>query len=313
MNTRYVCLAIAVCLLAAPARAQETAGVRARGMGGAFTAVADDASATWWNPAGLASGPYFNAVLEFDRTDGPREPPVGPAPPAGRVVAAAFTIPSLGVNYYHFRISEMRGKRATASGGPSRQDPGRAGEAVFAGDELGVTVGQSIGDHLVIATTLKLLRGGPDAGDASTSGTLDVGAIATIGVARVGLAVRDMTEPTPGGQFTIARQVRAGAAVVLGARGPINGITLAADADLAVRELVGGDEREVSAGAEIWLARRRLGLRGGVGGETIGTARASASAGASVAIRSGTYVDVSLTRGDAAVRRGWAAGLRVTF
>src|SRR5213593_698647 len=51
---------------ARPAEAQsaEAIGVRAQGMGGAFTAVADDATATWWNPAGLAAGAYFNLILE---------------------------------------------------------------------------------------------------------------------------------------------------------------------------------------------------------------------------------------------------------
>lgn len=33
-------------------------GARALGMGGAFTAVADDASAPWWNPAGMVYLPY---------------------------------------------------------------------------------------------------------------------------------------------------------------------------------------------------------------------------------------------------------------
>jgi len=31
-------------------------GTRADGMGGAFVAVADDASAGYWNPAGIATG-----------------------------------------------------------------------------------------------------------------------------------------------------------------------------------------------------------------------------------------------------------------
>ena len=52
-----LCLAL-VALLPPAARAQSDApvGVRAAGMGGAFVAVADDASAVYWNPAGLASG-----------------------------------------------------------------------------------------------------------------------------------------------------------------------------------------------------------------------------------------------------------------
>ena len=34
------------------------------GMGGAFVAVADDGSAIYWNPAGLATGPYFELRFE---------------------------------------------------------------------------------------------------------------------------------------------------------------------------------------------------------------------------------------------------------
>ena len=44
-------------------------GVRAAGMGGAFTAVADDASASYWNPAGLASGNLFSLVIDRSAGD----------------------------------------------------------------------------------------------------------------------------------------------------------------------------------------------------------------------------------------------------
>jgi len=37
-------------------------GARAAGMGGAFTAVADDATAIWWNPAGMVYLPYHEVL-----------------------------------------------------------------------------------------------------------------------------------------------------------------------------------------------------------------------------------------------------------
>ncbi len=52
-----------------PACAQvvESVGSRALGMGGAFVAVASDSSAVWWNPAGLAAGPFFDMALSQGR------------------------------------------------------------------------------------------------------------------------------------------------------------------------------------------------------------------------------------------------------
>lgn len=47
-------------LLALPSSAELGIGTRALGMGGAFTAIADDSSATYWNPAGLIKVKRFN-------------------------------------------------------------------------------------------------------------------------------------------------------------------------------------------------------------------------------------------------------------
>jgi len=62
-------------LVPAPAGAQvpvETSGgTRALGMGGAFSAVADDATAAWWNPAGLSSllaDGVIGRCVVFERT-----------------------------------------------------------------------------------------------------------------------------------------------------------------------------------------------------------------------------------------------------
>src|SRR3954454_7503401 len=56
---------------AAFAQSEPPVGVRATGMGGAFVAVADDASAVFWNPAGLASGSYFSVALDANRLETP--------------------------------------------------------------------------------------------------------------------------------------------------------------------------------------------------------------------------------------------------
>src|ERR1051325_8568908 len=108
MRTRLVPFAfLLMTLLPRPARAQmfETFGIRAQGMGGAFVALADDATATWWNPAGLATGKLFSLTIDYDWVDDPAEPaPFGPARrDAATGFAAAF--PSLAVSYYRFRIS----------------------------------------------------------------------------------------------------------------------------------------------------------------------------------------------------------------
>src|SRR6187455_2389240 len=47
----------------ASAQTIEEVGARAQGMGGAFVAVANDSTATWWNPAGLAGGPFLDLAL----------------------------------------------------------------------------------------------------------------------------------------------------------------------------------------------------------------------------------------------------------
>jgi hypothetical protein len=63
------CLALSI---AAPARADKYAaeflkipvGARAVGMGGAFSAMADDATAPFWNPSGMVFLPYKEAFLQ---------------------------------------------------------------------------------------------------------------------------------------------------------------------------------------------------------------------------------------------------------
>src|SRR5256712_9705725 len=99
------------------ARAQTTdaVGVRAQGMAGAFTAVADDATATYWNPAGLAGGALANGLLEYANPDRDFNETV-------RGVAAAY--PALGIAYYRLPVSQIRVTTSTAGTPAGRQDEG---------------------------------------------------------------------------------------------------------------------------------------------------------------------------------------------
>jgi hypothetical protein len=270
-------------------------GLRAQGMGGAFVAVADDATATWWNPAGLATGAYFNAVLEYDRT---RDPPE-----TGGGIAVAF--PALGLSYYRLPISEMRVVTSTDQTPGSRQD-------VRGLSQYGATAGQSLGKHLVVASTIKLVRAG------ETRGDLDLGAMASLGVVRLGLVVRNVRQPTfsadsGGTTLELPRQARAGAALVARGNGPVNGLALAVDADLTTLPTSRGDQRRVAAGLEVWAFRRSLGVRTGLSANAIGDSDTSISGGISLAVRSGTYVEAHATGGSEATRRRWGLGVRVTF
>src|SRR5438046_1982730 len=142
-------MAALLCLTSVSVSAQpfEAVGIRAQGMGGAFVAVADDATASWWNPAGVATGAYFSSVLEFDRLrqpDSDRDASGQPQPAwrgEVRTIAAAF--PALALSYYRLRISEVRGPGSTAVPSAGREDQG-AGEVhlrSLALSQFGATAG----------------------------------------------------------------------------------------------------------------------------------------------------------------------------
>jgi hypothetical protein len=280
------------------AQTPESIGIRAQGMAGAFTAVADDATAAWWNPAGLAGGSYFSAILEYGH---PKNPP------DTNVKGVSIGFPALGLGYYRLPISQMRPATSTGQGTANRQDQGTL-------SELGVTVGQSLGNHFVVGTTLKAMNAG------ETHAGLDVGTMVTFGLARVGLAVRNVTEATFGtgpDALVLKRQARAGFALSTGSRGVIGTGSVAVDADLTKIATAFGDQRRIAAGAEVWTSRKVLGLRGGVSRNTAGSEQTALSGGASVAFRQGKYlnsfVDGQFTGGSDKSRQGWGLALRLTF
>jgi hypothetical protein len=285
------------CAGGASAQTSELIGTRAQGMAGAFTAVADDATAAWWNPAGLATGAFFSAIIEYDH---PRVLPDKPT----RGVSLGF--PALGLSYYRLPLSQIRPQPgSTAEASDSRQD-----ERVLS--VYGLSVGQSIGRNLVIGSTLKL------ASADGTQGGLDIGAMASFGRTRVGLMVRNARElhfdEDTAAPWTLKRQARAGAAYTTGSRGVIGSATLAFDADLTTLPTPAGDVRRLAVGGEAWTSTRLLGLRGGISTSTLGERQTSVSGGVSVSVRSRTFVDAQLSTGESGSdHMGWGVALRVTF
>jgi hypothetical protein len=178
-----VFLALAV----APAFAQgdPPVGVRAAGMGGAFTAVADDATAAIWNPAGLASGSYLSVALDGSRFVGQS------------TVFAGFGSPPVALTYLHSATAEVSN-----------------GRNMLVTDNFGVSLVQSLGDTGIAAgTTLKLVH--------STQGNAfdaDAGVMVSGGLGQLGLAVRNIAEP-----FHLDRKVRAGASLHVNDRTTVSG------------------------------------------------------------------------------------------
>ena len=277
---------------AAHAQAYENVGIRAQGMAGAFVAVADDATSTWWNPAGLATGAYLSGIVEIDRGGDSR-----------RSSGVAISFPALGLSYYRLRLNQVQAPdstASTASASGDRQDPRTAGPGFsrLDLDQFGASVGQSIGDHFVVASTLKLVNA-----RSITRGDVDVGAMAAFGFARVGVSMRNLTRLEFGGgidRVRLDRQARAGFALTAPARGGIDQLTLALDADITNSPTISGTAHRFAAGAEAWVLGRRIGMRGGAGG-------GSGAAGASVALATRLYVDAAIGH------QGWGLDLRVTF
>ena len=268
------------------AQPEPPVGVRAAGMAGAFTAVADDASAVVWNPAGLASGSFFSLVLDHNSVD------------QGSGTLLALGTPPLGLSYYRTSLE-------------AGSDPRRS----LTLHHAGVTVLQSLTERFVVGGTLKLVHGDVSTGGASISTNrfdTDLGFVAKGSLGRIGLSVRNLTAPefdTPeGGTARLDRRVRAGVAVNISARSLV-----AADFDLTTADTPRGEWREAAIGGEanpvklVWV-------RGGVRWNTAdGPSAPVGSVGASVAVYGSTLADVQVSFGSEDGNRGWGAGLRFVF
>jgi len=309
----------------AGAQTIETVGERAMGMGGAFVAVADDSSATWWNPAALAAGPFLGVAAGWSRTEF-RE--TGEARGRTTPVAVSISTPPVGVSYYRFRITDIQ--PSEPKGGPTVTPPaGREDGRVGVGRSLrlhdvGVTLLSSIFPGVHVGTTLKFLHGSVEhtSGDLASASEsqfdADLGVLAVAGPWRIGGVVRNLRAAEFGGTngdgIRLPRQGRIGVAFDSAARRGSNAAwTASADVDVASYATVTGDRRVIAAGAERWLFGKRIGVRGGGRFNQVGHKERSATGGVSAAIRSGMFIEAHAVAGGSDDERGWGVGGRVSF
>ncbi len=222
-----IALSLGFLLLPVPATGQifEAVGTRALGFAGAFVAVADDATAAYWNPAGLASGAFMDARLDQTWGDGLAGSSrfAQGTGPAGRLRATylGFGLPPFGISYLRTRTVAAAGRPGPAVGSPGNRQEDRSGTTDLvsvSAQHVGVTLVQSVGEGLVVGSTLRLVRGASAGGTADSSSPkasqldaarglsgpadtrfdLDVGALATLGSLRLGIAARNVRDPAFG-------------------------------------------------------------------------------------------------------------------
>ena len=300
---------VIVLAIASPVSAQtfETTGARALGMGGAFVAVADDASAVWWNPAGLATGPFFSLAIEHSRFEQRRPFGFGEAP----VERSSFFI---GVASLPLGLSYVKtGERFMVSG-PADEPIARE----LRTHQIGATVLQSLSDAIVVGATLKYVHGivasapvgAPLEGKGGHAFDADLSVMATSGPVKAGLTVRNIFSPEfeaeDGSTQELPLLARAGVSYLA-----TPALTFAADVDLKAAQSGADRRRMVAFGGEYRLSRASV--RAGARFDTIGSINALATVGGSYAVRNGIWVDVWAATGKRDADRGWGLAGRFTY
>lgn len=289
-------------------------------MAGAFVAVADDASAVHWNPAGLPVGRLVGLTIGWDGFQF-RNPDLPPTPGAERETGGLISLGTwpLGVSYGRFQsatlVSDVDGT-LTAQGLRTHQ--------------FGVTLVQSIGDYIVVGSTLKYIRGtatsepvaagssGAALGDvlnldADSQGAfdLDLGVLADLGTFRAGFTLKNVLEPSfakpAGTAIHLPRRARLGLAWL-----PTDGLTLAIDVDLDTADPSVGLREMVALGGETRLGSRVL-LRGGVRWLRDSGTRPIGAFGGSLQLHQRLWLDGQVAYGRADEDRGFGIAIRAGY
>ncbi len=262
-RVRQALLLIAVLLFATDAATQSRVihmGARAASMGGAFTGVADDSTAFYWNPAGIAFGPFLSAGIYHGREESERSGSLFEDRANGLSLEYTF----MGVAFTQFRQSVGDGDDQR---GPRDLD-------TF---DVAVSVLQSLPiDNLVVAGNVHYLSGTTSLGgveSGSDSWDVDLGVMYERNrVFRVGLMLSHLREARfvlpDDERLRVPRHARAGFSFRLP-----QSFLVAFDIDLSTQGLDSETWREISLGAEKGFGGRAF-VRGGLRAE-VGSALGS--------------------------------------
>ncbi|MEO6212134.1 MAG: conjugal transfer protein TraF [Vicinamibacterales bacterium] len=320
------------------AQSFDVTGTRAAGMGGAFVGVADDATALYWNPAGLAAGSYFSLVL--DAAGQRAVPDTGLQGSRQSSFFLGLTTPALGVAYYRLQQDAAGPYSLLVPTGDSVPNRNLQGAAEVRRGSLtthhaGLTLVQSIVPNVAVGATLKMVRGfasseivlstardalDEDAQAASGSSRFDadLGIMASSRRLKGGLTLRNLREPEfttrEGVVLRLERQLRGGVSWAV-----TPNWLLASDIDLLVTHDAFGERRDAAVGIEGKLARRstirsglKLNLADARDVAVDGSARGY-SVGGTFAVTPSVLVDtVAVTGGDRA-GRGWGISARFVY
>jgi hypothetical protein len=277
----------------------EVASARPMGMGGAFVAVANDANTVFWNPAGLASSPPVSMTVGWDRLrfGNPDLPAaIGSSEDRNQLTSVATMPLAVSYGYLHW----ARVVAVTPGGNPIVH--------TLRMHHLGGTIAQTLYDGVVVGATFKYLRGQVTTGEtegilngdaleealdrrteADNKFDIDIGALVNLGPVNIGYTLKNALQPTfvgPAGfEIQLKRRSRLGISVM-----PADGLTLAFDVDLDTADPLVGVRRMMAFGGEIELGARTA-LRGGVRWTRGADRRFVGTAGASLSIKKGFWLD----------------------
>ena len=304
-------------------------------MAGAFVAVADDATAAYWNPAGLPTGAFLSLLTDHTARRTRHDASFPDSPGTDEMgTFVGLSTNTTGFSYYRLRINQI--ERSIPPGSSletTRQAQWR--EAILQSvvtHNVALTTAGLLYPGVSVGSTLRYVRGsyGVDSGTAGLTTDewlrdashlegraqnkvdLDIGL--KFGGARLQAAIvaRNLLQPTlegpEGGSVRMDRQVRAGIAFR-----PVGALLLAGDIDLSRSPTASGFRRNLAVGGEYWLGlwfAIRAGAR--VNLEEAGShARPVGALGFSLALSQGIYVDAQLSRGRNGVEQGWSIAARV--